>query len=210
MSRDFFEKLPVLGILRGIREADIAPLLDLAQEAKLEAIEITMNTALAEKLIKKTVKAAKGRIKVGAGTVIDEKSLNRALDSGAEFVVMPIFDLKIVQYCVRREIPVFPGALTPTEICHAWDAGATMVKVFPAGCFGPKYFSQLRGPFSQVKLMAVGGVSTDNVQDYFKAGANAVAIGESIFSLSALKEENYKPIRESLAKFLSAAKAAVS
>ena len=102
-----------------------------------------MNTAAASSLIRQMVKASDGRLVVGAGTVLTMGDLYSALDAGATFIVLPVLVPDVVEYCAKNSIPVFPGALTPQEISNAWRAGATMVQVFPAGLFGPKYFTCL-------------------------------------------------------------------
>jgi 2-dehydro-3-deoxyphosphogluconate aldolase/(4S)-4-hydroxy-2-oxoglutarate aldolase len=127
------------------------------------------------------VNAAKGRFRVGAGTVLSMDELRRALDSGASFIVMPTLVQDVTVYCAKHDIPVFPGALTPQEIFHAWNAGATMVKVFPANVFGPSYFRDLKGPFGDVPLLACGGVTAENIGEFFKNGAKAASFGASIF-----------------------------
>ncbi|MBD3378915.1 MAG: 2-dehydro-3-deoxyphosphogluconate aldolase, partial [Candidatus Omnitrophica bacterium] len=169
-----FQSLPLMGILRGITERDIEPLLETAVDSGLRAFEITMNTEGAPKLIKKAVRISKGRISVGAGTVLGRGQLEEALDAGAGFIVTPGCDAEVVGECVREGIPVYPGALSPQEVITAWDSGASMVKLFPAGLFGPDYMRDLKGPFDKVRLMAVGGVRESNISEYFAAGASAV------------------------------------
>ncbi|MBF0494862.1 MAG: bifunctional 4-hydroxy-2-oxoglutarate aldolase/2-dehydro-3-deoxy-phosphogluconate aldolase, partial [Candidatus Omnitrophica bacterium] len=191
MNIENFCKLPILGILRGITLAESAPILEACQSAGLKTLEITMNTPNAPEIIKYFSKHAGKDISVGAGTVITEDGLNKAIDAGAEFIVMPAFLGNIMKICKTKNIPVFPGALTPTEVLQAWQSGAAMVKVFPAGVFGPKYFTELKGPLNDVKLMAVGGVNEKNIKDYFKAGADAVAFGASVFKREWLDAGNF-------------------
>ena len=131
-----FKELPVMGIVRGIRKEAIEPLLEAVVSAGLKTIEITMNTPGVDKLLLKLKKKADNKLTIGAGTVLTLDDLHKALDSGASFIVLPTFVKEVVEYCVKREIPVFPGALTPQEIYTAWRGGATMVKVFPAKFFG--------------------------------------------------------------------------
>ena len=143
-----FRRLPLLGILRGIAAADVEPLAEAVIGAGLTTVEITMNTAGAPALIARLRAAAGERLMVGAGTVLDLDDLAAALDAGASFIVMPTLDAAVVERCVAERVPVFPGALTPQEIFTAWKAGATMVKVFPAGVFGPGYLREIKGPFA--------------------------------------------------------------
>ena len=197
-----FEKMPLLGILRGITEEQVEPLAETMIACGLKTVEITMNTAGAARLIKKMKACAKKRLVVGAGTVLDTGSLKDALKAGATFIVSPVPVKKVMSYCVKRGIPVFPGALTPSEIYKAWQAGATMVKVFPAKCFGPEYFKEIKGPFNDIKLLACAGVTPENASSYFANGASAITFGANVFKASWLKEKNYTKIGEEIRKFV--------
>lgn len=181
MDVDRFKELPILGILRGITSETVVPLTETAVSSGLRAIEITMNTPDASGLIRQMVHAAEGRIAVGAGTVLSLKDLHSALDAGATFIVMPALISDVMEYCVKNSVPVFPGALTPQEIYNAWNAGATMVKVFPAKFFGPSYMKEIKGPFQDIKLLACGGISAETIGPFFSSGADAVAFGGGIF-----------------------------
>lgn len=193
-----FRRLPLLGILRGIATGDVEPLAATMIAAGLESIEITMNTAGAPALIRKMIDASHGKLMVGAGTVLDLDDLARARDAGASFIVMPVLVAEVVERCAEAKIPVFPGALTPQEIFSAWKAGATMVKVFPASCFGPSYFKEIKGPFADIELLAVGGVSAQNIPAYLAAGAAGVAFGGSVFRKDWLQERRYDRIGEDI------------
>ena len=199
-----FKKKPILGILRGVQIDQIQPLVETVIEAGLGTLEITMNTAHAAELIKKAKQVALGRITLGAGTVLSMKDLKLALKSGATFIVMPILVYDVVKYCVKRKIPVFPGALTPGEIYRAWDAGATMVKVFPAKLFGPDYFREIKGPFNNIELLACSGVTAENMKDYFAAGASAVTFGASVFRKDWLENKDFKAIGQAVGRFITA------
>jgi 2-dehydro-3-deoxyphosphogluconate aldolase/(4S)-4-hydroxy-2-oxoglutarate aldolase len=204
MDAAVFKKKPILGILRGVQIDQIQPLVETVIEAGLGTLEITMNTAHAAELIKKAKQVALGRITLGAGTVLSMKDLKLALKSGATFIVMPILVYDVVKYCVKRKIPVFPGALTPGEIYRAWDAGATMVKVFPAKLFGPDYFREIKGPFNNIELLACSGVTAENMKDYFAAGASAVTFGASVFRKDWLENKDFKAIGQAVGRFITA------
>ncbi len=197
-----FKKKPLMGILRGIELSWIKPLIETAVSSGLETIEITMNTKDAPQLIRQAVKLSRGRLMVGAGTVLGMDSLKKALDSGASFIVTPVFVKDVSGYCARKEIPIFPGALTPQEIYYAWREGATMVKVFPAKFFGPEYFKEIKGPFNDVELLACGGVTPENLRLYFKNGASAVAFGASVFKREWLAAGDFRSIGGSIKKYL--------
>jgi len=201
-----FEKLPILGIIRGIKPPEVEPLVEAVVESGLKTIEITMNTDRAQSLIKSAVKAASGRLVIGAGTVLTKDDLNKALDSGARFIVSPVVIDGVLNYCLKKSIPVFPGAFSPAEVYRAWSLGAYMVKVFPAKFFGPDYFKELKGPFADVKLLACGGVNKNNLADFFSNGASAVSFGASIFRREWLSTKKFSLIRDSIKELISAYK----
>lgn len=197
-----FQQKPFLGILRGIDSEVLEPLLNTIISSGLKTIEITMNTQGAAELIRKTVEISQGKLMVGAGTVLNMKSMQQALDAGATFIVSPVLIEDIVGYCANNKIPVFPGALTVQEIYNAWNAGATMVKVFPAKVFGPPYFKEVKAPLNEIKLLACGGVNPENIKQYFDCGADAVAFGTSVFKKEWLDKKDFKSIEESIKKLM--------
>ncbi len=202
MDVSHFKQLPIMGILRGVAVDIIEELTECVISAGLKTIEITMNTPAAPKLLDKLKSASKGVLNIGAGTVLDIEDLKKALDSGAEFVVSPVFLPEIVEYCRNKSIPVFPGALTPHEIYDAWSAGASMVKVFPAKFFGPTYFKEIKGPFADIELLACGGVNSKNIGEFFACGASAVAFGGSIFKKEWLDAREFTLIGEQIKKLV--------
>ncbi len=193
-----------MGILRGIEDNHIEPLVDAVVDAGLETIEITMNTVDAPALIRKLISVARGRLSVGAGTVLSAADLENALSAGATFIVMPNLVTEVVTLCREREIAVFPGALTPHEVFTAHRAGATMVKVFPSNLFGPSYFKDLRGPFNDIKLIACGGVTADNIGEFFSCGANAASFGGSVFNKERLASGDFQSIRNAVKRLVQA------
>lgn len=210
MDIDRFRRLPILGILRGITADDVSPIVDSVGQAGLEAIEVTMNTSGAPALIRRAATLAGSRMAVGAGTVLSPEDLDRALDAGATFVVLPVLVPEVVERCVAERIPVFPGALTPQEIFAAARAGATMVKVFPAGAFGPRYLKEIKGPFPAIELLACGGVHADNMAEYFACGASAVAFGSSVFRADWLAARDYGRIAAEVRRLVEACRTARS
>lgn len=197
-----FKRLPLLGILRGIDAEMIEPLAETVISSGLRAIEITMNTPQAPELISRMSTAASGRIAVGAGTVLTMGQLREALEAGASFIVLPVLIPEIVEYCVQNRVPVFPGALSPQEIYEAWQAGATMVKIFPASAVGPDYFREVRGPFDDIDLLACGGVNAGNIAAFFAAGAAAVAFGTSIFRKERLRAGDFAGIGDDIKELI--------
>ena len=202
MDIEKFKRLPILGILRGIDIESVEPLVEASVSAGLRTIEITMNTRGAATLIEKAVAAGGERLTVGAGTVLNVKSLEIAMNAGATFIVTPVLVEDVMKYCVKNKIPVFPGALSPHEIYNAWNAGATMVKVFPSNVFGPKYFKEIKGPFNDIELLACGGVTPENMKEYFSSGANAIAFGEGVFKREWLSKKDFAKIGASIKRYI--------
>ncbi|MBU1083632.1 MAG: bifunctional 4-hydroxy-2-oxoglutarate aldolase/2-dehydro-3-deoxy-phosphogluconate aldolase [Candidatus Omnitrophota bacterium] len=202
MDIEKFRKLPIMGILRGVQERSLEGLFSCVCEAGLETVEITMNTPGASGLISKARSIVKGNISIGAGTVLSVDDLKKALNAGAEFIVSPVLIKNVVAECCKKNIPVFPGALTPQEVLTAYEAGASMVKVFPAETFGPAYIKQLKGPLNNIPLMAVGGIKLENIEEYFSSGADAVAFGGSVFKEEWLNREDFGSIEKLVRQYV--------
>ena len=200
-----FEAEPVLGIVRGLNESCLEGVVEAAFAGGLRFLEITLNTPDALHLINKINKKYT-QLQIGAGTVLSVEEAKKAIDVGAKYIVAPNFDEELSTFCAQTKIAYFPGALTPSEIKKAWDAGATMVKVFPASQMGPDYFKIIKGPFDKIKLMAVGGINPANIKDYLGAGANAVALGGSIFSIQRMANQKFEEIQKDIAEFMFAVK----
>lgn len=195
-------EVPAIGILRGVTSGFFSDIMHASFEAGLSAIELTMNTKNAFTIISKLQgKVPPGKL-LGMGTIRNINEAKRAADAGAMFFVTPNIDREVIAFAVKNEIPVIAGALTPTEIYSAWSAGAEMIKVFPANTFGPRYFKDLNGPFDDIPLVAVGGVTTNNLKDYFEAGANAVGVSSALFGQKALMEQNIDQISENVKLFI--------
>ena len=146
------KELPFLAILRGIEEDDLKPLVDVLAAAGIRFLEITMNTPDATNLMRLIKQLCENKLVVGAGTVLNSHDLDNALSAGAGFIVTPSVIDDVINACVSENIPVIPGALTPTEIHKAWSMGATMIKVFPASVFGSGYIKAIKGPFDKIKV----------------------------------------------------------
>lgn len=185
-----FEEAPVVGIVRNIKADDFEKILPLYIQSGFSTIEVTMNTVGAESMIRKAKTVYGNSIHVGAGTVCDMMGLQKALDAGADFIVTPIVVKEVIEKCVEIEVPVFPGAFTPTEIFHAWSLGASMVKVFPASQLGPAFISAVKAPFPQIKLMPTGGVGSHDIKPYKVAGADAFGIGSPLFPNKLIASSN--------------------
>ncbi len=201
-----FKESPVLGIIRGAPKDSIQGVLDACVAGGLRFAELTLNTEKALSLIESASQQFAEDLCIGAGTVLSLTDAKDAVNAGAQFIVSPTLNIDVATYCVENDIAYFPGALTPTEIEKAWSSGATMVKVFPASQMGAKYFSIVRGPFNELSLMAVGGVDLSNAVEYLEAGASAVAIGGSLFSVTRMRNKDFNSIKIAIADLVSTVK----
>jgi 2-dehydro-3-deoxyphosphogluconate aldolase / (4S)-4-hydroxy-2-oxoglutarate aldolase len=163
------------------RHLDIASVLAIGEAlaaSGIRAFELTMNSASAVQAIAAlSARFGPDELLIGAGTVLEEEQAQAAVAAGAKFLVMPTFDLRVVEWAVRHEIPAFPGAFTPTEILSAWRAGATAVKLFPASAVGPNFLREMRGPLPQIPLIPTGGITVENAAAFLAAGGLAVGMG---------------------------------
>ena len=175
-----FIKMPVIGILRNISLETIESIMPIYSEAGFTNVEVTMNTPDVANIISKLCKNYPN-LNIGAGTVCNKSELECALKAGASFIVTPIISEEVIQTCVKNNIPIFPGAYTPTEIYLANQLGATAVKVFPATQLGPDYIKDVLGPLDKSKLIPTGGVTKNNIKKFFESGAYAVGMGSSLF-----------------------------
>ncbi|MFH0992460.1 MAG: bifunctional 4-hydroxy-2-oxoglutarate aldolase/2-dehydro-3-deoxy-phosphogluconate aldolase [bacterium] len=187
------------GVVAVIRMKDAQKLkkvIEAVSAGGIKSIEITMTVPGAVEIIREISKSISTDVLIGAGTVVDKDTAKAVIDAGAAFVVGPILNLEVLQYCHDRDIAVMPGCFSPTEIFTAWKAGADIVKVFPATVLGPRYFREVRAPFPELRLMPTGGVSIDNVGDWIAAGAVAVGVGSDLLDKKAIDEERYEVLTE--------------
>jgi 2-dehydro-3-deoxyphosphogluconate aldolase/(4S)-4-hydroxy-2-oxoglutarate aldolase len=167
--------------------------------------EITMTVPNAIQVMEQVTERYGDRVLLGAGTILDAESCRAALLAGAQFIVTPSLDLRVIEMARRYSKPCFPGALTPTEVVAAWQAGADMVKIFPCGPVGgPQYIKALKGPFPQIEFIPTGGVNLDTTPEFIKAGASAVAVGGELVDLKALREGRLEVITARARQFLEA------
>ena len=160
--------VPVVGILRGVDPAFLGDIMQASFAMGLQAIEVTMNTSGAERMVAAQRASVPAGKYLGMGTIRNLNEAERAVAAGAMFLVTPNLDQAVLTYAQTQGVPIVVGALTPTEVYNAWSGGADMVKVFPCGAMGgASYIRELRGPYAQIKLMAVGGVTEDTLPAYF-------------------------------------------
>ena len=173
------------------------------QAGGVKAIEITMTVPDAIEVIRAMARTKPVGVVIGAGSVLDPETARAAILAGAEFVVSPVTNFDTIRLCIRYGIPVMPGALTPTEIVAAWQAGADIVKIFPATSVGPKYFKDIHGPLPQIRLMPTGGVSLENSADFIKNGACCVGIGTALLDTKAIAAGDWNALTENARKLIA-------
>lgn len=195
--------VPLIAILRGITDEAADRTVDALYRGGVRFIEATMNTEGALDMIARWRTTYDGRARIGAGTVLSLDDAKRAAEAGAEFFVCPHLDEAVVGYARDHGLAVFPGALTPTEIVRAYACGATAVKIFPAASLGLAYIRELQGPLNSIPMIPTGGVTVDNVQEYFAAGAFAVGVGSQLADKQLIAAGDYDAIRDSGAAFIA-------
>ena len=170
----------------------------------IRAVEVTMTVPGAVRVLEKVADEFGDKMTLGAGTVLDPESARACMLAGAEFFVTPALRISTIEICQRYSKVIMPGALTPTEVLTAWEAGADFVKIFPCGNVGgPKYIRALKAPLPQVEMVPTGGVNLETAGEFLKAGAAAVAVGAEMVSGKALAEGRYDLIEQSAKQFLA-------
>lgn len=172
-------------------------------------IEITTSVPDAVNIVRYLANSVDKNYVVGAGTVLDEHSAMAMIEAGAEFIVSPAVIEDVIYAANRAGVPVFPGALTPTEIWEARRLGADAVKVFPASLFGPSYLLALSGPLKGIPLIPTGGLDLDNLSGYLRAGAFAIGVGGNLIDAYAVGDGNWKKVESNAAAYVRAVKEAV-
>lgn len=200
-SWELFNKAPLVGIIRNISPEDVKRILPIYREAGLTTVEITMNTPGATDIIRYALENEHYGLNIGAGTVCTKDDLEAALEAGAQFIVTPVISKKVIKSCVKKGIPVFPGAFTPTEIYNAWTMGASMVKIYPATSLGPEYIKDLKAPMNQLKLLPTGGVGLENMSAFLKAGANGLGVGGQLFDKKLIQEKDWDGLKAHFLQF---------
>lgn len=180
----------VLAILRGFSEAEAVDAAQALLEGGVSAIEVTSDSPGAWNIIE-TLKKQNNNIVVGAGTVLDTETARQAIEAGADFLFSPIFFPEMMKIAHRYGRMAIPGAMTPTEVMQALEAGADIVKLFPAGSLGVNYLKELRGPFSYIPFLPTGGITLDNAPDFIRAGAVGVGMGSALVNRGWVKEKKF-------------------
>src|SRR5947209_38603 len=197
------------GIVAVVRSPDSQQLVEAARalaDGGVTVVEITMTVPNALDVLGRVRAALGDRLLLGAGTILDAETARAALLAGAEYIVAPTVNFDVIRLCQRYDKLVMPGALTPTEIVAAWEAGADVVKVFPAEVVGPAFFKALRGPLPQIRLMPTGGVDLTTAADFLRAGACCLGIGSQLVEPTAVAAGNFDRLRDLARQYVAIVK----
>src|SRR5438034_4019863 len=194
------------GIVAVVRAPDSDQLVEVARalaDGGVDVVEITMSVPNALDVLRRVRQELGERLLLGAGTVLDTETARAVILAGAEFIVAPTLNLDVIRLCHRYDKLVMPGAFTPTEILTAWEAGADIVKVFPADVVGPAFFKALRGPLPQIRLMPTGGVELSTSAAFLKAGACCLGVGSQLVEPKTVAERNFDRIRDLASQYVA-------
>jgi 2-dehydro-3-deoxyphosphogluconate aldolase/(4S)-4-hydroxy-2-oxoglutarate aldolase len=198
-SSDILRAIAETGVVAIVRMNDPSRLSDVVRalyDGGIRALEVTMTVPGAVDHIARLAESAPPGFVLGAGTVLDADTVHRVVDAGARFIVSPVFRRSVVDASLQRGVLVAPGCFTPTEILDAWEAGAQVIKVFPATRLGPSFLKDVRAPLPFVKLIPTGGVTPENAGEWIAAGAEAVGVGTSLLDPAAIAEGRLDVISE--------------
>jgi 2-dehydro-3-deoxyphosphogluconate aldolase/(4S)-4-hydroxy-2-oxoglutarate aldolase len=193
------------GIVAVVRAPDPAGLVEVIRALATGGVtvaEVTLTVPNALDVVRDAKKALGDNVLLGAGTVLDPETCRSAILAGAEFIVSPTLNVDVIRTCKRYGKLVIPGAFTPTEILTAWEAGADIVKVFPAEVVGPAFFKAMRGPLPQIRLMPTGGVDLSTATDFLKAGACCLGIGSQLVDPKLVAARDLDKLRDLAAKYV--------
>ncbi|HLA85282.1 MAG TPA: bifunctional 4-hydroxy-2-oxoglutarate aldolase/2-dehydro-3-deoxy-phosphogluconate aldolase, partial [Thermoguttaceae bacterium] len=182
-SNKIIDRICRTGIVSILRAPSSEGLTDVAEAllaGGVDVVEVTFTVPSAHRVLEQVAARLGDRIVLGAGSILDTETARIAMLSGAQFIVTPTVNLEVIQMCRRYGVPVMPGAMTPTEVLMAWQAGADVVKIFPSEVTGPAHIKALRGPLPQIPLMPTGGVTLKTAGDFLRAGACALGAGGSL------------------------------
>jgi 2-dehydro-3-deoxyphosphogluconate aldolase/(4S)-4-hydroxy-2-oxoglutarate aldolase len=208
---DILNRILDLKAIAVIRMADSTKLVSVVEailKGGVECVEITMTVPDAIRIIKDVSKEIGDRALIGAGTVMDRDTALQTIEAGAQFVVAPVFNPQVVEAVHDQGFVAIPGAFSPAEIVAAWEAGADVVKIFPATVLGPKYIKDFRGPLPQIRLCPTGGVTVDNAGEWIKAGASCVGIGSDLLNKQAIADNRFEVLTEGARRMVASIQSA--
>lgn len=193
----------IIAIVRGVDSKTVVQIAEAIYAGGIKLLEITCNTSGVMGIIEEVSKEMDGRMLVGAGTVITEDLARQVHRTGARFVLAPDVNPQVISYCLANDIAVIPGAMTATEVLTAHRLGAGIIKLFPAGVLGVEYVKQLRGPISNVDLLAVGGVDENNMLGFIRAGCVGVGVGGSLIRNDLVAANDWNGLTRLAAEFVN-------
>jgi 2-dehydro-3-deoxyphosphogluconate aldolase / (4S)-4-hydroxy-2-oxoglutarate aldolase len=197
------EGLGLVPVVRASSADEAMQAIDAIKAGGVNVLEITMTVPGAVNVIEEVAKQFGSEVLVGAGTVLDPATATDCINAGAQFIVSPALNLDTIALCKAKEVPVMPGALTPTEVVTAWNAGADLVKVFPCGSVGgASYVKNLKAPLPQIKLIPTGGVSLKTAGDFIKAGASALGVGTDLVDVKAIRAGDAQVVTDRAKQFV--------
>jgi 2-dehydro-3-deoxyphosphogluconate aldolase/(4S)-4-hydroxy-2-oxoglutarate aldolase len=194
----------VVAIVRFDRPEELVEVARAIRAGGVDVIEFTMTTPGALNVLSASAEEFGDEVLLGAGTVLDPETARAAILAGAKYVISPTLNPRMIELCRRYGVIAVPGAFTPTEILTAWELGADLVKVFPAGAMGPSYIKDIMSPLPQVRLLPTGGVNLSNAAQFIEAGAAAVAAGSSLVDKRAVAEKDFARLTEVASAFVTA------
>jgi 2-dehydro-3-deoxyphosphogluconate aldolase/(4S)-4-hydroxy-2-oxoglutarate aldolase len=189
-------KRKAVAVLRIKEPGKLKKVIEALYAGGMSVAEITMTVPNAIQLIEKMSNELDKNIIIGVGSVLNSKTAEDAINAGAKYVVSPIFKKEIIDIAHKYNVPAMPGCFTPTEIQTAFEAGADIIKIFPADVLGMDFFKGILAPMPHLKLMPTGGVTLTNAGDWLKAGACAVGVGSALLDKEAIEKENYSKLTE--------------
>ena len=193
---DILLETGVVAIMRAKNSDQLLSAAEAVLAGGVRAVEVTMTTPGALEVVSHATSKFGGEVLFGAGSVLDAETARAAILAGAQFVVCPTLNLKTIELCKRYSVPVIPGGYTPTELLTAWEAGASLVKVFPASVGGPAYLRAVKAPLPQIRMVPVGGVNLANTADFIRAGAEVVGVGSDLVNQKLLDLRDFDSITE--------------
>ncbi|HEV3141213.1 MAG TPA: bifunctional 4-hydroxy-2-oxoglutarate aldolase/2-dehydro-3-deoxy-phosphogluconate aldolase [Vicinamibacterales bacterium] len=202
------EELGVVAVIRLKDPQKLHAVVEALADGGVRALEVTMTVPRAVDVIRELAPTLPAGFLLGAGTVTDVATARAVIDAGAAFVVGPVFRPAIIAACHERGVPAMPGCFSPTEILAAHEAGADIVKVFPATMLGPQFIKDVRAPLPQVKLMPTGGVTLDNAGAWIAAGAVAVGVGSALLDAAAIDSGRFDVIAANARRVVASVSAA--
>jgi 2-dehydro-3-deoxyphosphogluconate aldolase/(4S)-4-hydroxy-2-oxoglutarate aldolase len=192
----------IIAIVRGVRIDQVINIAEALLTGGIKMLEVTCNTDSVFEMIGMLREKMAGRMCIGAGTVIKTQLVEKSLEAGAEFMIAPDTNTDVIDYCVKHDVAILPGAATATEILAAKRHGAKMVKIFPASALGVNYIKALRGPIDDVDFVAVDGLRPENMAEFFAVGCVAIGVGASVVRKECIEKGDWKAITDTARRYV--------